>query len=281
MIAISVVNMKGGVSKTTLSVNIADCLVRRHELRTLVIDIDPQFNATQCLISGAKYVQGLKDGRNTVLDIFDDRARPIATSVGESSLKEAQSLDQIKPWSVRGNLHLMPGNLELYRLEMAPGQGREHRLKRFVDILRKNADFDLVIIDTPPTPSVWMSSALIASEYYLVPVKPEPLSATGIDLLRTVVGKIQENYNLQIKCAGVVLTISEEHTRVFKRTIKFIDTNRFWRGQRFRYTLPKRTKIALLQETQKFILDINDSYLKTCISGITKEFLTRIGESNA
>ena len=274
-------NFKGGVSKTTLSVNLADCLVRRHGLRTLVIDIDPQFNATQCLISGAKYVQGLKDGKSTVLDIFDDSPRPIAASVGESSVKEVQSLDQIKPWKIKADLHLMPGNLELYRLEMASGQGREHRLKRYVDMLRENGDFDFVIIDTPPTPSVWMSSALIASEYYLVPVKPEPLSATGIDLFRTVVNKIQENYNLKIKCLGVVLTIAEENTRVFKRTITFIDSNRFWKGRRFRYNLPKRTSIALMQEKQKLILDINDSTLRTCISGITKEFLFRMGVGDA
>src|SRR5437762_10980773 len=55
MITISVVNMKGGVAKTTLAVNLADCLVRRHEKKVLVVDVDPQFNASQCLLSGERY----------------------------------------------------------------------------------------------------------------------------------------------------------------------------------------------------------------------------------
>jgi len=273
--------MKGGVAKTTIAVNIADCLVRRHGKSVIVIDMDPQFNATQCLISGENYVKGIKRGKDTILNIFDDSSRPIVDSVQGPTINQPKALTEIEPWKVRGGLYLLPGNLELYRLEMAPGQGREIRLKRYIDHLRKTSNFNFVIIDTPPTPSVWMASALIASNFYIVPVKPEPLSATGIDLLRAVVINISENYALQIQCAGVVLTIGEENTKVFKQAIKFIDENRFWKGKRFKYHLPKRTEVALMQGKQEMILDSNNSKLLLSLTSITKEFLSRIGAEDA
>jgi chromosome partitioning protein len=269
--------MKGGVAKTTLAVNIADCLVRRHNKQVLIIDIDPQFNATQCLISGHKYVKGIKDGRDTILKIFDDSPRPIVGSVEGSTVSKPKDLTEVNPWEIKNGLYLLPGDLEIYRLEMPSGQGRENRLKRYINHIRETSEFDFVIIDTPPTPSVWMASALIASDWYLVPVKPEPLSATGIDLLRVIVNNISENHALKIQCAGVVLTIAEETTRVFRQTVKFIDKNKFWSGKRFTYSLPKRTRVASMQGIQKMILDINDPILLRSITAITQEFLQRIG----
>src|SRR5687768_9721021 len=124
MKVVSFVNMKGGVAKTTLAVNVADCLVRRNEKRVLVVDIDPQFNATQCLLSGTHYVEGLERGGHTILDIFDDSPRPLASTIGGSQLKEPIGLKDVRPWDLGSNLHLLPGNLELYRLEMGAGQGR-------------------------------------------------------------------------------------------------------------------------------------------------------------
>jgi chromosome partitioning protein len=256
---ISFVNMKGGVAKTTLAVNVADCLVRRHGMKVLVVDIDPQFNATQTLVSGPDYIAGLEAGQHTIVQVFDDLARPMAGSVEGTETLQPRAISDVLPWQVRPHLFLLPGHLELHRLEMGGGQGREHRLKRYVDHLREQGEFDFVIIDTPPTPSAWMSSALIASDYYVVPVKPEPLSATGIDLLRAVVGRVQDNYALNLQCIGVVLTLAEPNTIVYRQAIDFIDGNPFWNGKRFRTTLPKRTIVARIQGEQQLILDTNDA----------------------
>jgi len=70
MKVVSFVNMKGGVAKITLAMNVADCLVRRHDKTVLVVDIDPQFNATQCLLSGTEYVEGLEGGGHTILEVL-------------------------------------------------------------------------------------------------------------------------------------------------------------------------------------------------------------------
>lgn len=118
-----------------------------------------------------------------------------------------------------------------------------------------------------------MSSALIASEFYVVPVKPEPLSTTGIDLLRAVVARVQENYALKLACAGVVLTLAEQNTVVYRQTLEFLDGNPFWKGQRYRNVLPKRTMVARMQGEQRLILDAEDAELSLSISGITNELL--------
>ncbi|WP_083216568.1 ParA family protein [Pseudomonas sp. 34 E 7] len=277
MKSISFVNMKGGVAKTTLAVNVAYCLARRHDLRVLIVDLDPQFNATQCLMSGEDYKDHLQNCNHTVIDLYDDSPRPVVGSVKGATVSEVITVEQITPIEIKNNLHLLPGALELYRLEMSGGQGRELRLKNYVDFLRREDLYDIVIIDTPPTPSAWMSSALIASDAYLVPVKPEPLSATGIDLLRSVITRVSSNYNLNIECAGVVLTIAEEHLVVFREAKNFIDQAPFWKGKRFAKHLPKRTAVARAQGHQGLIIDLQDSELNLAITHIAKELLTRLG----
>jgi chromosome partitioning protein len=276
MKTISIVNMKGGVAKTTTAVNFADCLSTRHERRVLVIDIDPQFNATQCLLSGETYKKHIESKGHTIVDIFDDSPRTIVGTVSGPETKEPLSIEDIEPLSVKKNFDLLPGALELYRLDMAGGQGRENRLKIYIDHLKKQAYYDVVIIDTPPTPSAWMSSALIASDFYLVPVKPEPLSATGIDLLRSIISRVTKNYALKLSCAGVVLTIAEENTIVFASAKRFVDNNQFWKGKRYAQHLPKRTEVARKQGEQKLILDTNDQELKLALSKIVVEFIDRI-----
>jgi chromosome partitioning protein len=273
MQVISFVNMKGGVAKTTLAVNIGYCLVRRHNSRVLIIDLDPQFNATQTLISAREYAQKIQTGQHTILQVFEDLSRPIASTVSGSGTNQPTRIEDIAPWVVHGELHLLPGSLELYRLEMSGGQGRENRLRRFMEVLRGRNAYDYVIIDTPPTPSAWMSSALIASEHYVVPVKPEPLSTTGIDLLRTVVSTVTANYALNLSCAGVVLTLAEEQTLVYKQALEFLNNNPFWNGKTFRHVFPKRTVVARMQGQQKLILDADDATLSYAVSGITTELL--------
>ncbi len=275
MIKVSLVNMKGGVAKTTLAVNLADCLVRRHNKTVLLIDIDPQFNASQCLLSGEKYKTLLDQGQQTIVDVFDTSKVTVSSIMGVGK-KDPASLKDSKPFEVKAGFHLLPGNLQLYRLEMSPGEGRENRIKRYLEALKES--YDIVLIDTPPTPSVWMSSALIASDYYLVPVKPEPLSSTGIDLLQIVVNQKKENYGLDLKCAGVVFTMAERQTIVYQNAITFIDNNKVWKGMRFTHDLPKRTEVARMPGTQQMILDSGDAELKKSLAGIATEFLQRIGQ---
>lgn len=277
MPVVSVVNMKGGVAKTTLSTNLADALARREGLKVLLVDLDPQFNATQCFLSGEDYVSRRAAGGKTIVDIFDDNPQPIVSAVASPVVAAKPSLADIKPWRIKKNLDLLPGDLELYRLEMAAGQGREHRLKRYLEAIKADEEYDFVIIDTPPTPSHWMMAALLASSAYLVPVKPEPLSRTGIDLLNGVVNRCAANHGHDISCIGVVLTIVETNTVVYRDAVAFLDSNDTWKGKRFRLGLPKRTKLAAKQGSQQLIYDLDDASLKSALSGIVREFLEKAG----
>ena len=105
----------------------------------------------------------------------------------------------------------------------------------------------------------------------------EPLSATGIDLLRSIIKRTTSNFSLNLKCGGIVFTIAEENTIVFKDAVKFIDNNDFWKGKRYKKSLPKRTIVARSQGNQGYILDTDDNILKLSIAAITKELLERIG----
>lgn len=278
MKVISLINMKGGVAKTTLAVNIADCLFQRQGKKVLVIDVDPQFNATQCLMSGNEYVEYIKEGKDTIVSIFDREMRPSISFTEGVKTRKPRSLDDVLPYKTKRGFMLLPGALDLYKLEMAPGQGREFRIKNYLASL-KDDKYDYVIIDTPPTPSVWMTSALLASQYYLIPVKPDPISLTGIDLLNGIVAEKVENFGNKIMCAGVVLTVAEESTLVFKEAKRNLFSSPIWKDKLYSRSLPKRTEVARKQLKQQFILDIDDSLLKSCLIAIVKELVERVGEN--
>lgn len=275
MKVISLINMKGGVGKTTLSVNLCDCLARRHGHRVLLVDIDPQFNATQCLMSPEEYIQHRKDKLDTIINIFDRTTRPIVSTVDGMGEQQAKKLNDIKPIQVKANFDLLPGNLELYRIEMSSGEGRENRLNKYLQELEKEDLYDTVIIDTPPTPSIWMTSALLASNYYLIPVKPDPISFTGIDLLQGIIEDKKENFDLKIECIGVVLTMVEDSTLVYQQAVEFLTSSK-WARYKYVKELPKRTAIARNQMSKSFILDLDDYNGKSSITGIVDELLQRI-----
>ena len=276
MRVISLINMKGGVGKTTLSINIADTLARRLQKSVLIVDIDPQFNASQCLFTTEQYVQLLKDKKDTILDIFDKDTRISISTVNGAEQKQTKELSNIESYKIKENLWVIPGNLQLYRIEIAAGDGRESRLKKYLN--ENCGNYDYVIIDTPPTPSIWMTSALIASDYYLIPTKADPISLTGIDLLNSIVSEKKENLDLSIKCIGVVLTIIERaDSRVFSEAKEFLNKSDYWGKLIFNNYLPKRAELAAKQ-LDNYILDLNDENIKRSLVNIVNELINRIEE---
>lgn len=273
MKTISFVNMKGGVGKTTLALNVADCLARKHDKKVVVIDVDPQFNITQCLFTGNEYVDLLKNGADTVLNVFDTELRPIASVVAGAAVTEPQELSDIK-LQKKDLLWTLPGNIDLYRLEMTNGEGREFAIQRLIEENLEPAGFDYAIIDTPPTPSVWMTSALIASDYFVIPVKPDPLSLIGIDLLWSIIDRRRRGYNLKLKCLGVVLTMVERPDSVMFNTARAnLSANRYWKNFVLDEYLPKRAELARQQLTQPFILKMEDFDLRASLNGLVNKFV--------
>jgi chromosome partitioning protein len=269
--------MKGGVGKTTLAVNVADCLNRRHDQRVLLIDLDPQFNATQCLYSGERYVELRDAGGHTIVNVFSETTTPFISPVKGEIAKAGTPLDAIEPWAYRQGFDIIPGDLEIYRIDMASGQGKELRLRRYLEKLERKKLYDFVIIDTPPTPSHYMMAALLASKYYFVPVKPEPLSRVGIDLLRGVIDRSSENHGHDIECIGVVVTLADVRTRVYNDALAFLDNNALWKDKRYKAVLPHRTAVAREQGNQSLILDIGERDSMFALTQITSELMSRLG----
>lgn len=270
----SFVNMKGGVGKTTLAVNVAHVLSERLGKRVLIVDVDPQFNATQALLSGDNYLKLRQSGCDTVYDIFSENPAPLVSLVEGTTPVVAKTLETILPTKIKTNLDLMLGNLEIYRVEMVAGQGTEMRLKAFLK--HQSANYDYAIIDTPPTPSVYMSSAILASHYYVVPIKPEPMSRVGIDLLQGVINRVSANNGHDISCAGVVITMSAKTTLVYKECRSELRKHELWKDRVLRNHLPQRTAIAKAQGKQELILDGTDFDSKRAITNIVTELLEKI-----
>lgn len=275
MKVISFVNMKGGVGKTTLAVNMADFLANREAKRVLLVDVDPQFNATQCLIPSEDYVAYIDGHGTTIVDIFN-YPKPTVSLISGATETEPAPFSSIKPYKTSRTFDIIPGRLDLFRFEMAPGQGTENRLKNYLKHINDKDAYDICIIDCPPTPSVWMTSALIASDYYLIPSKPDPISMTGLDLLNGIIRERKDNYGCACKCAGLVLTIADENTIVFKEARKYFSTDPKWKNMLYASAVPKRTDVAKRQLNGGFILDLNDSKLNLAFSSIVQEFLRRV-----
>ena len=273
MKTISLINMKGGVGKTTVAVNLADFLANRESKKVLLLDVDPQFNATQCILQGEKYIEYINNGGYTIVDIFDNSAHITNSVVDGPQEHKAVKFTDIKPIKSPRGFDYIPGALQLFKLEMAAGSGRENRLRNYLSTLQH--EYDYVIIDSPPTPSVWMISALIASDYYLIPVKPDPISMTGIDLLQGIISERAENYGFPCKCCGIVLTMVDLRSTLHIEAEKFFNQKSRWKGLLYGKYLLKRVDIARGQLSNQYIRDLPDSQVKADFSAIVKEFIRR------
>ena len=160
---------------------------------------------------------------------------------------------------------------------MASGTGRENRLKQYLREINQKNNYDFILIDTPPTPSVWMTSALIASKYYLIPVKPDPISFVGIDLLENIIEQKRDSYDLNIECIGLVMTmIDRVDSTIFRDAKAYVKKNKKWNPLLFKKHLPKRSEIAKLQLQKQFILDSKDVEIKSSLAGIVSELKSRL-----
>jgi chromosome partitioning protein len=196
-IVISCVNLKGGVGKTAIAVNFAAyCGI--HGLRTLLIDLDPQTNATlSCISPQAWEEHATKNG--TVANLLGVRQHTSAEG------KEKTAEDVIIP-DVFKNVDLIPCHLDLFTidLDMSAVTARETRLRRALkDVLPM---YDIVICDCPPNLTIPTQNALAVSTHYLVPVSPDFLSGIGVGLLMSRVAKLSEDLENEIVHAGIVIS---------------------------------------------------------------------------
>ena len=206
---VSMINMKGGVGKTTLAMHLAHATDGKH-LRILAVDLDPQSNLSQALMTPKMYVDYLAKGKPTVVQIFDDyvptdlqHGSPRVLDINEVIIKNAGY------WSDT-TLDLIPSRLELSRTLKNP-HGKERRLAKALAQVRNK--YDLIIVDCAPTESILTDAAYFASRYIIVPIKPEFMATIGLPLLARSLQEFRlENEDHEIEIAGLVFNHSSSYS---------------------------------------------------------------------
>jgi len=188
---IAVANQKGGVGKTTTTVNLGACLAELG-YRTLVVDLDPQGNASTGL------------GVNT---------RAIESSMYDVLLADTPLEDCIEGSSVR-NLFVAPASLDLAgaEIELVPAFSREMKLRNALNAVRD--DFDYVLIDCPPSLGLLTVNALAAATEILVPIQCEYYALEGLGQLLRNVELVQKNLNPALEVSAIVLVMYDARTKL-------------------------------------------------------------------
>jgi len=201
-VCVSLINMKGGVGKTTLASQIAWHAVMQMNKKVLLIDLDPQANASQSVMSPKVWVSYLDAGGLTVADIFE-QFTPTGTASGSPKkldpLKAIYKRVEYKDGSL---LDIVPSRLELSWTLRNP-TGKETLLPRFVAKVEQK--YDLIILDCSPTDSILTDAAYHCSRYILVPIRAEFLASIGFPLLnRSILAFKMRHEDKVIDVCGLV-----------------------------------------------------------------------------
>jgi chromosome partitioning protein len=188
---IAVANQKGGVGKTTTAVNLGACLAELG-YRTLVIDLDPQGNASTGL----------------GLDISN-----LETTMYDVLLRDLPLEDCVEGSSVR-NLFVAPANLDLAgaEIELVPTFSREHRLRMAIDSIRD--DYDYILIDCPPSLGLLTVNAFTAASEVMVPIQCEFYALEGLRQLSTNVELVRKSLNPGLEISALVLVMYDARTNL-------------------------------------------------------------------
>jgi chromosome partitioning protein len=206
---VAFLNMKGGVGKTTMAVNIAYYLSMRLKNRVLVIDLDPQYNATQYMIDTNKNPDYVNGEKPTVFNIMATKGT-VYQSIMDGKKNQVLDCPELRDVAIpiwrdgTAKLDIIPGTIHLINLEIAEKKP-EHLLQNFVQKIK--GAYDYILIDCPPTFSTFLKCGILASDYYIVPVKPDPLSVLGVALLETIIQFYSDKYGKKIESKGVIFTM--------------------------------------------------------------------------
>ncbi len=219
---ISTVNMKGGVGKTTLTVNLASCLAKNHGKRVLVLDLDSQISATLSLMSPHEFAK-VRKGQYTLSYLINALIKPNITETLKLEEFICQDVAEVK------GMDLLPGDLELYDDYLisqtlheqamlsrksdfnAVWQQFEQGLIRTI-LSPLRSEYDFIIMDCAPGYNLLTRSGIAASDFYLLPARPEPLSIVGIQLLQRRIAQLKASHadteTAKLKLLGIVFILS-------------------------------------------------------------------------
>lgn len=271
---ISFMNMKGGVGKTTICVNIAGQLAQMGE-SVLVIDMDPQMNASQYLLN-ASQIENLVNSNRTIYNLYKNTVEGNLYSMSGENNEENTEDDSVIINEVRENLSIICGDLNMTKVAEIDGTVSDI-LKLYIEDKGLKSDYNFIFIDCPPTQSIYTISAFKASDFYLLVIKPDYLSTVGLSLFNNTISVYNKRRTQEerLNGLGIVANLTTKGNDYHDEKIKQI-TEKFKFNKVFRTCINNMSNIAKASEHQKLMCETKGC--KRSIKKLTEEFL---GECNA
>ena len=216
---VSIANQKGGVGKTTTSINLSTILAKKGK-KVLMIDADPQGNAS----SGVGV-----DREEIELSVYD-------ILINDVNIEEVVKKTNIK------NLDICPSNINLAgaEVELVSVMSREHRLKEKLDTIKDN--YDYIIIDCPPSLGLITLNAFTASDSVLIPVQCEYYALEGLGQLLNTISLVKKHLNKEIEVEGALLTMYDARTNLSNQVVK--EVKKYFNDKVYKNVIPRNVKLS-------------------------------------